>query len=1269
VTTLEASVRFSGLPWEHVGWGSLNFNGGYAIFSTYNTTTSLFARSSTNGTTEQQTNLGPIPAGFHTYRVTRETASASTDAIKYYIDGTLVAQHTVNTVGAMYVYQSHNGGTTQTLDIDRIWIYPGYVGTGSYQSCTMDIGHTQSSWTTATWNAAVPTGTTLQLRTRTSTDGTTWSGWSAALTVSGQDVTSPAGRYLQYLAELTTSDPNQSAVLDSVTMQYGDSSVPQNHSPVAVNDSASTSEGGAVTIPVLSNDSDQDGDPLTITSATQGNKGVVTVNAGQTITYTTNPGACGTDAFNYAISDGRGGTASASVSLNIACVSGQLTQTTVADFGAVCAVPTNTIVSLTGNGEVRLAGTQGDEYLQTTLDPTRWVAGTWNGGAYAPSPTAGVLSVADPNGAYVRSATSMAATTVESSARFTAAPWEHIGWASLDFGGGYAIFSTYNTSTNLFARTNAGSGEQQTNLGPIPSGFHTFRIDRQVASPSTDALNYYIDGILVAQHSVSTLASMYVYQSNNGGGVQTLDVDRIWVYPGYVSDGTFQSCTLDGGGGSFSWTTATWNAATPAGTSLQLLTRTSVDGSTWSPWSAPLTTSGQSITSPAGRYLQYQLALQSTDPGQSPVVDSVTIRVQLGDVDATPPIISSVGASAVTAGSAVVSWLTDEPATSQVQYGTSPGYGSSTILDSALVTSHTQTLTGLTAATLYNYRVISRDGSGNEADSPNFTFITSAPALTINDVSVTESNSGTVNATFTVSLSAPSSQTVTVSYATANGTAVSPGDYAATSATLTFAPGITSLPVTVVVNGDSLSESNETFLVILSGATNATLARAQGVGTIANDDPLPSLGINDVSTAEGNSGTKNGTLTVSLSTASGQDVTVGYATANGTATAGSDYAATSGTLTIPAGTTSRSINVVINGDLAAEPNETFFMNLSGAVNATIADGQGIGTILNDDAPSMSINDVSITEGNSGSANAIFAITLNNPTTQTVTVLYATANGTASSSSDYSARSGTLTFPPGTTSLTVAVPVLGDTLSEINETFVVNLSGATNATVADAQGVATIVNDDALPTLSINDVSITEGNSGTTNATFTVSLSSASGQTITVNYATGNGTATAGSDYTTTSGTLTFTAGTTTRTFSVATLGDTVPEADETFVVNLSAPANATLARAQGTGTIRDTDGTITVTSPNNGVTWAIGSVHAMTWTNNLGTAATVKLELSRDRGATWQLLAASVENLSASGGSYNWTVTGPATTGGRVRATWNTNPGVTDTSSGNFRIQ
>ncbi len=442
------------------------------------------------------------------------------------------------------------------------------------------------------------------------------------------------------------------------------------------------------------------------------------------------------------------------------------------------------------------------------------------------------------------------------------------------------------------------------------------------------------------------------------------------------------------------------------------------------------------------------------------------------------------------------------------------------------------------------------------------------PSLAVNDVTVTEGHSGTTSATFTVSLSVASGQTVTVSYATSNGTASSDSDYAAASGTLSFPPGSTAQTIAIGVNGDTATEPGETFFVNLSGATNAPIADAQAVGTIVNDD-VPSLSISDVTVTERNGGTTGGTFTVSLSAASGQAVTVRYATADGTASAASDYMAVSGTLTFPPGWTTASLVVPARGDTWLEPDETFLVNLSGAVNATITDAQGVGTIVDDDLPSLFIGELSVTEGHSGTRSATFNVSLIPASEQTVTVDYATENGTASAGSDYVAASGTLSFPPGSTWQSLVVTVTGDTVFEPDETFYVSLSGATNATIEAAKGVGTIVNDD--PSVSVDDVTVTEGHSGTTNATFTVRLSLASSQTVSVGIGTANGSASAGSDYVTASRTLSFSPGSTARGFTVVVNGDTAFEANETFFVNLSGATNATIVDGQGQGTILNDD--------------------------------------------------------------------------------------------------
>ena len=465
-----------------------------------------------------------------------------------------------------------------------------------------------------------------------------------------------------------------------------------------------------------------------------------------------------------------------------------------------------------------------------------------------------------------------------------------------------------------------------------------------------------------------------------------------------------------------------------------------------------------------------------------------------------------------------------------------------------------------------------------------FNTTSTPPSLSIANVSKAEGNSGTSNMVFTVNLSQAAAADVTVSYATSDITATAGTDYVAASGTVTIPAGSTTGTFNVVVNGDTTFESDETLRVTLSGASsNATIGTSTATGTITNDDvaPLPTLSIANVSKAEGNSGTSNLVFTVTLSQAASAAVTVNYATSDVTATAGTDYVATSGTVTIPAGSTTGTFNVVVNGDSTVETDETLRVTLtSPSSNATIATSTATGTITNDDVatlPSLSVANVSKAEGNSGTSNLVFTVTLSQAAAAPVTVNYATSNLTATAGTDYVATSGTVTIPAGSTTGTFNVVVNGDTTVESDETLRVTLSGASsNATIATATATGTITNDDVappvVPSLSIANVSKTEGNSGTSNLVFTVTLSQAAASAVTVNYATSDVSATAGTDYVAGSGTVTIPAGSTKGTFNVVVNGDTTVETDETLTVTLSgASSNATIATATATGTITNDD--------------------------------------------------------------------------------------------------
>lgn len=456
--------------------------------------------------------------------------------------------------------------------------------------------------------------------------------------------------------------------------------------------------------------------------------------------------------------------------------------------------------------------------------------------------------------------------------------------------------------------------------------------------------------------------------------------------------------------------------------------------------------------------------------------------------------------------------------------------------------------------------------------------------LTINNVTVVEGNTGTTAVTFKVTLSAVYNQVVTVDYATVDGSAtVAGGDYQAQSGTLTFGIGETSKDVTVLVNGDRLAESYESFSVHLSNPTNAFIGNPVGVGTITDDEPHLSIDYGPVALIEGNSGSTNAQFTVRLSAPYDAPVSVNLSTVEGDtdfpywgyygyyesppfATSNIDFQAATSTLTFAPGETVKIVPITIHGDRIGEVDEYFSVNLSNPSLGTLDAAHAVGIILNDE-PYASISSASGAEGNTGTTSLIFTVTLSAAPTAPVTVDYSTADATATlAGSDYQTKTGTLTFGVGETSKTITVLVNGDRLAESDEYFLVNLTGASGASIGSGTAYGTILDNE--PRLSINSVSRTEGNSGTKLMAFTVTLSSVYDQNITVNYATFNSSATAGSDYLATSGTLTFTPGQKTKTINVTIKGDKQKESDEAFYVLLSlASSNALIADAYGWGTI------------------------------------------------------------------------------------------------------
>jgi hypothetical protein len=391
---------------------------------------------------------------------------------------------------------------------------------------------------------------------------------------------------------------------------------------------------------------------------------------------------------------------------------------------------------------------------------------------------------------------------------------------------------------------------------------------------------------------------------------------------------------------------------------------------------------------------------------------------------------------------------------------------------------------------------------------------------------------------------------------------------------------------------DVVTANNDDSLEYPAGYPSDTLS------VLINDrswsPTVPEITISGGSVLEGNIGTATAIYTVSLSAAFNQSVTVAYATEDfapgetdwyGTpgATAGIDYMASAGTLTFEPGERFKTFTVTVIGDRVGEyPAEAYRIRLSNATNGTIATPVTTG-IISDDEPLVHVSDwTSGWEGDVGQTSFAFTVTLTRPYDAAVSVDYATADLTPEEASffeaasatagvDYVPAADTLTFAPGETSKTIVVPVIGDILVEQPEMFRITLTDPTHAALLDDfdTGLAFIQDDDAL--LSIGDVTLTEGHSGTRTATFTVRLSAPRGEPVTVAYATADGTAVANSDYQAVSGTLTFAPGETQKTITVAVFGDQLFEPNETFSVNLSNPTGALITDGTGVGTIVNDD--------------------------------------------------------------------------------------------------
>ena len=506
------------------------------------------------------------------------------------------------------------------------------------------------------------------------------------------------------------------------------------------------------------------------------------------------------------------------------------------------------------------------------------------------------------------------------------------------------------------------------------------------------------------------------------------------------------------------------------------------------------------------------------------------------------------------------------------------------------------------------------------AATPTIVDDDNAPTISIGDNTSSDESGAVTNLIAT--LSAASEKTITVDYATSDGTATAGDDYTAVSTTtLTFNAGDVSKNIPITVVSDNINEVDETVIVTLSNPSNVTINDAIGELTIADDDNAPTISIADATIPDETAVPR--VITVSLSTESAQTVEVDYATADGTAVAINDYIATSGTVTFNPGETSQTISVTMVQDNLAEVDEVFNIDLSNPVNATISDNQSEVTITDDEGtPVLSVADASTSDETA--TNLVATVSLSGPSSQTITVDYATSDDTATAGDDYTAISATpLTFNPGDVSKTVNIAILSDVIDENDETFTLTLSSPNNATVSTTAGAATmtIVDDDNAPTISIGDNTSSDESGAVTNLIAT--LSAASEKTITVDYATSDGTATAGDDYTAVSTTtLTFNAGDVSKNIPVTVVSDNINEVDETVIVTLSNPSNVTINDAIGELTIADDDNAPTI------------SIADATIPDEISTPRTVTVSLSTESAQTVEVDYATADGTAVAVNDY-----------------------------------